>query len=389
MKLKNFLLLANLFVINFLFAQTSVSDTIITGGVARAYRLYIPAIYNPANPVPLVFNLHGYGSNNTQQELYGDFRPVADTANFIIALPQGLNIGGGAGWNNFGSVASANADLNFIADLIDTLSQQYNINLNKVYSTGMSNGGFMSYDIACFMSDRFAAIASVTGSMIPSHKNACNPQHPMPVMEIHGTTDPVVSYTGSGGSLTSTHIDSLVKFFVNFNNCNNAPSFAALPDINTADNCTAEHYLYSGGLAGSSVELYKIINGGHSWPGAVYPTTSGNTNEDFNASVEIWRFFSQYNLDDLTVGIKNKLTENEFSIYPNPSNGFLTLEFKNYDNAFIEIFNSTGEKALEQKISTVFTAINMKKYSGGIYFYLVRNKSGIIKSGKVIMVENL
>ena len=108
------------------FSQTTISDSIISGGVYRKYILYIPAIYNSANPVPLVFNLHAYGYTNTDEETYADFRPVADTANFILALPQGDSVHQAyeydLGWNNWNSVAQASKDLNFISDLSCTFT---------------------------------------------------------------------------------------------------------------------------------------------------------------------------------------------------------------------------------------------------------------------------
>lgn len=377
--MKKYLLLIFCFVCATVKSQTTINGTITSGGIIRTYILYVPAMYNAANPTPLVFNFHGYGSNSQQQMYYGDFRGIADTANFIIVHPQGLSSGGNTGWNNFGTVASASIDLNFVSDLIDTLSAQYNINSTRIYSTGMSNGGFMSYDLACFLSSRFAAIASVTGSMMPSHVSACNPSHPLPVMQIHGTTDPTVSYNGA--SIGSTHIDSLVKFWVNFNNCNSTPVFTPVPNISTTDNCTAEHYVYNGGNAGSTVEFFKIINGGHSWPGSVYPVSS-NTNKDFNASKEIWRFFCRYNS---ATGINKMEKINDVLVYPNPSNGMFNVEVEDFINTSIVIFNSLGEKITEEKLNSNSTSINISSCSKGIYFYQLKNANGIVKSGRVVV----
>ena len=368
MKIKYTILIALIFTSLISFSQTTIVGSIITGGVSRAYRMYIPAIYNSSNPVPLVFNFHGYGSNSIQQEAYGDFRPIADTANFIIVHPQGLDIGGGAGWNCFNTIASGSADYNFVANLIDTISSQYNINQNRIYSTGMSNGGFMSYDMACFLSSRFAAIASVTGSMTALHRTSCNAAHPTPIMEIHGTTDPVVSYNGVGGIVTCTHIDSLVKFWANFNNCNPTPAFTALPDINIVDGCTAEHYVYSGGTNNSTVEFYKIVGGGHSWPGSPYPTSNGNTNQDFKASKEIWRFFSQYSLNTLTNINETQPKENEILVYPNPVNDILTIN-NSLQIKTIAIYDALGKLIYSENISNQNAIeINTSKWVNGFYF---------------------
>lgn len=383
MKIKNYVLTFLLFTSSFVYSQTGtiIVDSIMSGGVYRLFRLYIPTTYNSANPVPLVLNLHGLTSNATEQEQYGDFRKIADTENFIIVHPQGLPIfGTSLGWTTFSPMSTPNEDLQFLSNLLDTISLIYTINQNKIYSTGMSNGGFMSYDLACFLSNRIAAMASVTGSMTPIHLSACNTQHPMPVMQIHGTNDNTLSYIGAPGGPT-TPIDTLVRYWVNFNHCDTTPVFYAVPDTSASDNCTAEHYVYAGGDAGSTVEFYKIIGGGHSWPGA--PVNLNTTNMDFSASKEIWRFFSQYTL--ITEIDEQKAKVNTILIYPNPSNGIFTVELKNNLNASIKILNMLGETICEKKITNLLTTINMNDVPGGIYFYQIKEDFDIIESGKLII----
>lgn len=156
-------------------AQTTIVDTLLIGGIRRPFRYYVPASYQQGTPAPLVFNFHGLGSNAQSQENYGDFRPIADTAGFIIVHPQGLTFSGTTGWFSFFDVAQIQGDLAFITAIMDTLSHRLTLDPDRFYSTGMSNGGFMTYDIACFMNQRFAAVASVTGSMVANHLAACQP----------------------------------------------------------------------------------------------------------------------------------------------------------------------------------------------------------------------
>lgn len=358
-------------------SQTTLTDSIYTGGVYRSYRVYVPAVYNGSNPVPLVFNFHGLNTMNHEQEVYGDFRPIADTANFIIVHPQGIESDGYIGWNNFGSVALASDDINFISALIDKLNAEYSINLNKVYSTGFSNGGFMSYDLACFLSTRFAAIASVSGSMIAAHKSACNPERPVPVMQIHGTSDYVVSYSGSGGIVSSTNIDSLVKFWVNFNNCSATAQVTNMPDISLSDFSTAKHYVYSGGDAGSKVEFYKIASGDHSWPGTIAAGGWSTPNMDFNASKEIWRFFRSYSLSGIATGLELATEKSEFSIYPNPSNGLFTMEVSDYQNASVTVLNTFGEKILEEKAASLKSTLDLRNQPAGMYWCQLKSLEGL------------
>jgi len=341
----------------------TINGSIQHDGIQRDYILYVPAIYNAATPVPLVFNLHGYTSNNVAQLFYGEFRPIADTANFILCAPNGTIDGqGNRFWDAFG--AGVVDDLGFITALIDHISTQYSIDANRVYSTGMSNGGFMSYDLACFRSERFAAIASVTGTMTLARLAQCNATHPTPVMQIHGTADGTVQYNGSTGV---SAIEPLVAHWVQFNNCNPTPAFTALPNVNVTDGCTAEHYLYTGGTSGSTVEFYKIISGGHTWPGA--PVTIGITNQDFSASKEIWRFFRQYSLGTLTGLSEAEANAPSFTIGPNPSADLFHLRFADARTRTITVTDAMGRLVSEQRTSG--SAVELRVEEQGCYFVTV------------------
>lgn len=344
-------------------AQPIVPGTLQHNGVTREYRLYVPAIYDPATPVPLVFNLHGYGSNMQQQEFYGDFKPIADTANFIIVHANGLLDGTGTRfWNTFGSSATVD-DLGFLVALLDEISADYAIDQDRVYSTGMSNGGFMSYDLACFRSERFAAIASVTGTMIAPRLANCACTHPMPVMQIHGTADATVPYAGGGGFVG---VESLVDYWRDFNDCSPTPTITPVPNTSTTDGCTVEHYVYGGGDAGSTVELFKVLGGGHTWPGAVFNT--GVTNQDINASVEIWRFFSRYRLSDLQTGVQEQ-NGVDFSIGPNPSSDAFHLRFADAANRTITAVNAMGQVVLALRSSA--TEVMLHVDTPGLYWITV------------------
>ncbi len=305
-----------------LFAQ-STTGLIVSGGLTRTYRLYVPTVYTGTKPVPLVLNLHGYGSNAVEQELYSNLRSVADTANFIIVHPEGtLDITGRRFWNSFSNGATVD-DLGFLSRLIDSLQAKYNIDPRRMYSTGMSNGGFISYDLACQLSHRIAAIASVTGSMTQSNLTDCKPARPVPVMQIHGTADPTVPYAG-GTLLRFTPVETLVDRWVARNQCNPTPLILPVPNIVTTDGCTAERYLYRNGIQGNTVEFFKIDGGGHTWPGA--SVSIGVTNQDFNASREIWRFFRQYTLNAPTSTAEVSAGDLLWSVSPNPFGDRLLLQ---------------------------------------------------------------
>lgn len=373
------------------FTQQTINMSVNVGNVKREFRIYVPKLYTDGIAVPLVFNFHGYTSNNTQQELYGDFRPVADTANFIVVHPLGLPvIGTSLGWNNFVSnLNSKPDDIGFFHKMIDTLSTIYSIDKNRIYSTGMSNGGFMSYDLACFASEKIAAIASVTGSMIQSHLSACQAKHPTPILEIHGTTDPVIPYDGKGFLVQSVHIDSLISFWVKFNQCSPTPTIAQVPNTNTADNCTAEHYIYANGKKGVNVEFYKIINGGHTWPSApINLPNNGNTNRDINASTVIWNFFKKYSLNNLTTVSANQSQETkDISIYPNPTADKLNIIQHDDSKLSIIIYAIDGKILYKSNLSQGVNIIDVASLPSGMVFYTIMENTNMVKQGKIVIVK--
>ena len=348
-----------------------MSGTIVSGGLTRDYILYVPAAYTGSSAVPLVFNLHGYGSNNLEQLFYGDFKPIADTANFLMVLPNGTMDGqGNRFWNTFIGNANVN-DVGFIRDLLDTLHANYNIDANRVYSTGMSNGGFMSYSLACDLSNRITAIASVTGTMIQSKLNACNPPRPVPVMEIHGTADNTVPYNGQALS-TFVGIPTLMSAWADINACNPSPAITPVPNTNTSDGCTAEHQVYSGGDLGSTVEHFKIVGGGHTWPGAAFNV--GVTNQDISASREIWRFFQQYRLNQFTATTQMPFSA-EWSVYPNPVTDYLTLQSAHpLSLKTLRVFDGMGR--LVQSIGSGLESpvqVDASSWLSGIYMLELRS----------------
>jgi polyhydroxybutyrate depolymerase len=355
-------------------AQNTVTGSFTFDGLVRDYRLYVPPSYNASTPFPVIINNHGFGSDNAQQEFYGNFSAIADTANFLILLPNGtFNPTNQRYFNNFQAPGVGVDDVGFINALLDTIITKYNVDQNRVYSTGMSNGGFMSYDLACKLGHRIAAIASVTGSMVESHLADCQPSHPMPVMEIHGTVDATVPYTG-GTAVNFVPITDLVDFWVNFNNCTTPATITAVPNINTADMCTAEKQVFSNGDFGANVEHFRIIGGTHSWPGAVFPI--GVTNYDINASVEIWRFFKRYTLSSLISAPEVDKMQLNAEIYPNPAEAFLEIKFATNENQrSIQVFDMLGKLVFsELKNNDLIAKININTWKSGAY--IVRIQEG-------------
>lgn len=353
------------------FAQQTINETMIHDGITRSYTIYVPASYSAGTPAPMVLNFHGYTSNAFEQMFYGDFRAIADTAGFLLVIPNGtLDATGTTYWNSgWGGTVD---DIGFTSALIDQIAATYSVNLNRVYSTGMSNGGFMSYTLACSLSDRIAAIASVTGSMNVGQDLSCNAQHPTPVMEIHGTADATVPYEG-GGFMEA--IPNVLSYWVNFNNCNASPVITDVPNINTADGCTAVHYFYSGGTSGVDVEHYKIIDGGHTWPGSMF--NIGVTNNDFNASKKIWQFFLQYDINGrIQSNSVADVNAVDISIYPNPTTDKIAIQgfSQKLTASNCSLFSIEGKQFNLEVVEN--NTIDTSHLESGVYFVRVTTQAG-------------
>ena len=258
-------------------------------GLVREYLLYVPESYAGNESVPLLFNFHGYGSSAIGQMNYGDFRVLAEEEQFILVVPQGTLLEDTSHWN-VGSWTneSTTDDVGFTAALIDKIATDYLIDLSRVYSTGMSNGGYMSHQLACLLSDDFAAIASVTGSMSPENFDACAPTHATSILQIHGTEDDVVPYAGANWTKS---MDDIMDYWSTYNGCDLTPSISALPDTND-DGTVADLIAYDNCINNVEVQLYRMNEMGHTWP-------EPSRGWDISGVDVIWRFLARHSLNGL------------------------------------------------------------------------------------------
>lgn len=352
-------------------AQTTVKDSMIFGGIMRHYHVYIPKNYVVGSSRPLIMNFHGYGSNASAEQAYSNFMPVADTAGFLVVYPEGLKDGNGNQYWNAGipGLPKTPDDVAFISSLIDALHLRYNINTSKVYSTGLSNGGYMSYRLAWKLSDKIAAIASVSGSMGPQDFAICKPPRPIPIMEIHGTADPTVPYTGSS---IATDIDTLMRFWVLNDHCIPISDPISLPDIDPNDGSNVIHFQWSAEVANITCELYRITGGAHvDWPGA----GAGN-NMDFSASPTIWQFFNRYQISTSDVK-ENESVSSSIGFYPNPSSGIIHL--RGDAKMTTTVLDMTGRTMITSKEKD----IDISRLASGLYI-LLHEQNGMQTAEKLV-----
>ena len=271
-------------------AQGTINGTINYEDIDRTFILYVPSSYDSSIKQPLVFNFHGYGSNASEQMAYGDMRSQADANGFILVHPEALDdIYGSSYWNIKGWSQSVHDDVKFTENLINLLMDKYSINAERIYSTGMSNGGFFSFHLACNLNASFAAVASVTGSMTYSTFDSCNPRKPTPVMQIHGSLDVTVPYKGSDTRNMKPIMDVMEYWKIN-NECDDY--LLSLPDILPGTTSWTETYQYSNCLNGTeNIHLY-VQGAGHIWPGSIYASI-----REPDSSKRIWEFFSKYDIN--------------------------------------------------------------------------------------------
>ena len=258
-------------------------------GLQREYLFYMPE--NLPNNAPLVFVLHGYTGSAQDIMNYSAMNEVAEDNGFAVCYPQGTTDQYGNTFFNVNYAFQNNPtvdDVSFIVALAEYLQDTHQLSNTNTFSTGMSNGGDMSYKLACEASSTFRAIAPVAGLIMQDIYDSCNPENPVPVFETHGTDDDISWYEGDpfneDGWGVYLDIPSTIDFFVNQNNLTDL-DFSELPDVDQSDGSTIESYIYTSPNSNNEVWLYKVINGGHDWPGAW-------GNMDVNISEEIWKFFS-------------------------------------------------------------------------------------------------
>ena len=258
------------------------AQTIVHDGLNREYVLYIPDSYDGTSAVPLMLNFHGYSQSASEYIIEADMRPLAESDTFILVYPQGSCLDGLSHWNacpTGGDNKSDADDFGFVESMINEISSQYNVDMERIYVAGYSNGGMMAYGLANYKSDLIAAVASVSGGML----DCTGPSsHPMPVVHLHGTSDYVLPYNGSS-DLTS--VQSTLDYWINFNNTTTNPTVT----IYNSGGMTIEHYVYDQGDSLVSVEHYKYIGGDHVW--------FSSTFQGQNASELVWNFVSGYDIN--------------------------------------------------------------------------------------------
>jgi len=265
----------------------NTAATLMVDGRTRDYFVHVPIGYDGQTPVPVVFVLHGATQSAASAERMSGMSEKADHENFLAVYPTGTGrIKSVPTWNSGACCGYAMEnhvdDVAFFSALIDELEQDYSVDPKRIYATGISNGGMMSYRLACELSDKIAAIAPVEGAQdLP-----CHPASRVSVMIFHGTADHLVPYDGGStpfqlvSKRSDTSVAETVEFWSKRDGCAATPQHTETEELRTD--------VYAGCKDGTAVELYSIQGGHHMWPGL---GISGNS---VPATGLIWSFFAQH-----------------------------------------------------------------------------------------------
>lgn len=325
----------------------AVSRTVSVDGTDRTYTLYVPAAYDGASAWPLVVNFHGYTGRAEWQISTSRMNEVADTAHVLVAYPNGLVVGPSeTGWHIPGTgLAAPQDDVAFTEHLIDQVATEFRVDPARVHATGYSQGGEMSFYLACALPGRIASVAGVAGYMTNALLAECETPRPFSILQMHGTDDDTVPYR-----------ETTPAFWADRNGCAASPTATDLPNRDPFDGSTVTLVEYTGCDAGAEVVFYQVDGGGHTWPGGAGGI--GLINRDVNASAEILAFFARTPHPERGTSADDTGSAHDlFEVgdgYPNPSSHGVAIEYRLAQPAAVtlRVYDALGRhvRALEDAV---------------------------------------
>lgn len=255
---------------------------ITVDGLKRNYILHVPPAIRENKPLPLIVVLHGTYGTGRKMEIGLGFDPYADERGFYVAYPDAYQDPGKrqtARWNDGrGTLESSYSGINdvkFITAMVDDIASQVPLDRGRVYATGASNGGMMTYRLGCETSGVFAGIAPDIGNIPEPIFNTCSPQVPLNFLAINGDKDPFIPFDGGEvcpnvprllceKGMVKSQRDSVGKFS-SANGCSLEPTVETLP-VNVQDGTSIDVQTFGNCSSGAQVKAYIVRNGGHTWP---------------------------------------------------------------------------------------------------------------------------
>jgi len=354
----------------------------------RTYLLHVPPSYVAGTPMSLVIALHGGGGWGVQLQNQSQLSVKADNAGFIVVYPEGVKqpVTGIRTWNAGGCCSYAMNqnidDVGFISALIDTLKTHYSIDTNRIYATGMSNGAFLTYRLACELSHKIAAVAPVAGSM---NVSACTPTRGVPIIHFHSKLDTNVPINGGVGSGASGHynppIDSVLNVWSGYCSC-------TIHNDTVYSGTDYTHIRWSNCVCSNEIHYYLTEDGGHSWAGGVATPTGDPVSTAINANDLMWFFFQQHTLNCTTTEIVNfDNNKKTYKIYPNPFTSQTTIQLNdNVTKATLTVYNVVGQiiKTIHN-ITDKTIMLDRGNLNPGVYFIRLTDENKTIITDRLII----
>jgi polyhydroxybutyrate depolymerase len=264
-----------------------------SGLAGRTFLVHAPARPTAA-PRPLVILLHGRYGTGVQVEGHSGLSAIADREGFVAVYPDGVD----RSWHDKredGPAAEQHVDdVAFVSSLIDKMIAEQDVDPKRVYVAGISNGAMMTFRLACDLSEKIAAVGTIVGSLPENGAAACKPAHPMPLLMINGTADPLVPYGGGMVAKDRGRVLSADATRARFAELNGCGPPAPAVTFDRVDDDTSVTELAHTGCA--EVRLFSIVGGGHTVPGRsenLPRMLVGRTSRELDAIEELWKFFSR------------------------------------------------------------------------------------------------
>ncbi|MEO0789214.1 MAG: PHB depolymerase family esterase [Bacteroidota bacterium] len=362
------------------YCQANILDSLLHQDFQRKYLVHTPPGYdNDDAPVPAILFLHGGGGNIQSAQGFTRFNFVSNAEGFLMIYPQGYHSFAPesftwADGRNGGADQAGIDDVGFLNKLLDTLMQDYSIDENRIYLCGFSNGSFMTQRMAFEANDRFAAMGTLGGTLQESYLEESTPGRAIPMAYFFGTDDPFVPYDGGivagSGTLPVLGVEEAVDYWVENNDCQTALPEVFLPDIDTSDHSTVSVFEYTDcACQNAQVIFYKMEGAGHTWAGVELVNQEpvlGETNEDIFASRELWEFFSQFSLCDITSTSDISPDQVDIRVFPNPASGRFTIDSK-ADIDFVAVHNFSGQLIQQHKPESQELQLDLSQWPSGVY----------------------
>jgi polyhydroxybutyrate depolymerase len=255
---------------------------VTVASVSRSWVEYVPKAYDGATARPVVVTLHGLGSNGAQQLAYSGWNTVADREDVIVLSPNA--VGGPGRWDLLGT-RKANADIDFVGAMLTDVAERLCI-ASRISLNGISNGSAFAAILACALGDRVRAVAFVATTFQPRD---CGRTSPVTVVAFHGTDDKIVPYEGGRSQVLPIVVPAVESAIVDWaytDGCATKPTDQQL-------SAEVRKRSFAGCHGGTTVELYTIAGGGHTWPGGPASDTLGRTTTEINATDVMWKAFAR------------------------------------------------------------------------------------------------